>query len=330
MALGGRVRAGRDAVRRARARSACCALRGGRCGTASALHEGTRAARRVRVARDGARRRRRSSWRSATARDRGHDRAGVDAQDAAAGDRRRRRWRRRSRSTPGLLDESAGRHARRTSWRWSAGAGIAASGAAGRVEPRRGPARRLAERAHRVGRRRAARGRAAAVRRAARRRRLRFTRAGPARPARELPRHRAPTTSSRSERSPARCRSRAPLRDGWGVMERHERALVILAAIALVARDRGRDRAQDRAPEALVALGGAARAARDRRAVVERRARRGAGARRRRSSCSRRCWCSATAASGRACSTRSPRGWRRARAGRGRGCSRWWWPRPPR
>ena len=30
---------------------------------------------------------------------------------------------------PGLLDESAGRHARRTSWMWSAGAGIAESGA---------------------------------------------------------------------------------------------------------------------------------------------------------------------------------------------------------
>jgi hypothetical protein len=30
---------------------------------------------------------------------------------------------------PGLLDESAGRHARRTAWRWSAGAGIAESGA---------------------------------------------------------------------------------------------------------------------------------------------------------------------------------------------------------
>src|SRR4051794_20278068 len=31
---------------------------------------------------------------------------------------------------PGLLDESAGRHARRTSWRWSAGAGTTAAGAA--------------------------------------------------------------------------------------------------------------------------------------------------------------------------------------------------------
>jgi hypothetical protein len=31
---------------------------------------------------------------------------------------------------PGLLDESAGRHPRRTAWRWSAGAGVAASGSA--------------------------------------------------------------------------------------------------------------------------------------------------------------------------------------------------------
>ncbi|HET6548345.1 MAG TPA: DUF2804 family protein [Solirubrobacter sp.] len=31
---------------------------------------------------------------------------------------------------PGLLDESAGRHPRRTSWLWSAGAGVAESGAA--------------------------------------------------------------------------------------------------------------------------------------------------------------------------------------------------------
>jgi hypothetical protein len=32
-------------------------------------------------------------------------------------------------ASPGLLDESAGRHARRTAWRWSAGAGVASSGA---------------------------------------------------------------------------------------------------------------------------------------------------------------------------------------------------------
>jgi hypothetical protein len=33
-------------------------------------------------------------------------------------------------SADGLLDESAGRHARHTAWRWSAGAGVAQSGAA--------------------------------------------------------------------------------------------------------------------------------------------------------------------------------------------------------
>ncbi len=32
-------------------------------------------------------------------------------------------------SSPGLLDESAGRHARRTAWRWSAGAGLSEAGA---------------------------------------------------------------------------------------------------------------------------------------------------------------------------------------------------------
>jgi hypothetical protein len=35
----------------------------------------------------------------------------------------------RSIDLPGLLDESRGRHARRTSWMWSAGAGVSSSGA---------------------------------------------------------------------------------------------------------------------------------------------------------------------------------------------------------
>ena len=35
----------------------------------------------------------------------------------------------RALDAPGLLDESAGRHARRTSWLWSAGAGVSTSGA---------------------------------------------------------------------------------------------------------------------------------------------------------------------------------------------------------
>ena len=50
----------------------------------------------------------------------------VDAQDAAARDRERARARRSTR--PGLLDESRGRHARRTSWLWSAGAGVTTDG----------------------------------------------------------------------------------------------------------------------------------------------------------------------------------------------------------
>ena len=60
----------------------------------------------------------------------------------------------------GLVDESAGYHARHTAWRWSAGAGVAAVGRAGGVEPRRGPPRRRRRLgAHGVGGRRAARGR---------------------------------------------------------------------------------------------------------------------------------------------------------------------------
>ena len=89
----------------------------------SRLHEGTRG---VTVSR------RRATVRGrleididARAGDRGHDRAGVDAQDAVARDRHGARADDRR---PGLLDESAGRHARRTAWRWSAGAGVAESG----------------------------------------------------------------------------------------------------------------------------------------------------------------------------------------------------------
>ena len=46
----------------------------------------------------------------------------------------------------GLVDESAGYHARRTAWRWSAGVGRRRVGRAGGVEPRRRPARRAAAR----------------------------------------------------------------------------------------------------------------------------------------------------------------------------------------
>ena len=66
--------------------------------------------------------------------------AGVDAQDAAAGDGRRARAHASTRRA--CSTSRAGRHARRTSWLWSAGAGVAASARRRRLEPRRGHARR--------------------------------------------------------------------------------------------------------------------------------------------------------------------------------------------
>ena len=50
----------------------------------------------------------------------------MDAQDAAAGDGHASAG--GEIDLPGLIDESAGRHARRTAWRWSAGAGVTESG----------------------------------------------------------------------------------------------------------------------------------------------------------------------------------------------------------
>src|SRR3954467_3536 len=70
----------------------------------------------------------------------------------------------------GLLDESAGRHPRRTSWLWSAGGGVVGGRRWGRgLELLRRPARR---REHGLGRRRAARRRRAAFRRPGGRRRV--------------------------------------------------------------------------------------------------------------------------------------------------------------
>ena len=180
--------------------------------------------------------------------------------------------------SPGLLDESAGRHARRTAWRWSAGAGVAAVGRAvvwnlveglhdGDPSERTvwvdGEPHALAalpfDGLDGVGD-------------------LRFTRAGRRAPSARTTSSSPPTTSSPSAPSPARCRSRARC-TGWGVMERHERALVILAARRARRGDRGRGGAARPRP------GGAGRArrsgaaARRRRAVVGRRDRRGAGAR---------------------------------------------------
>ncbi len=193
LVLGGRVRTvGDDAVRRAREGRSDAAVRGGRCGTASGCTRARAASAFRPRAQPCATATRASSWRSHTVADRGHDRAGVDAQDAAARDRdASSSAAARSRSTPpGLLDESAGRHARRTAWRWSAGAGVAESGAAVMWNLVEGlhdgsPSERTVwvdGEPHAL--------RASAVRRPRRRRRPALHGAGRARQARELPRHR--------------------------------------------------------------------------------------------------------------------------------------------
>ena len=117
---------------------------------------------------------------------------------------------------PALLDESAGCHARRTSWLWSAGAGVAASGAAVAWNLVDGLHDGRAVRAHGVGRRRAARDR--------RRSRstgwrgvgdLRFTREAP-RARRENLWSSPPTTSSRSARFAGDAAGRGRARLGLG------------------------------------------------------------------------------------------------------------------
>ena len=123
---------------------------------------------------------------------------------------------------PGIVDESAGYHARRTSWRWSAGVGIAGLRRARRVEPRGGhPRRARGVRADGVGRRRAARSAAGAVRRPARRRR----------PAVRTRRRRARRENYLLIRSDyeqpfgafaGELPGAGALREGWGVMERHD------------------------------------------------------------------------------------------------------------
>ena len=82
----------------------------------------------------------------------------------------------------GLIDESAGRHPRRLSWWWSAGAGELADGRAGDLEPRRrAPRRRRRVGARGVDRRRAGARPAAAVPRPGGRRRPALHRARDAR-----------------------------------------------------------------------------------------------------------------------------------------------------
>ena len=112
-------------------------------------------------------------------------------------------------AAPGLVDDSAGWHARRTAWDWCRGRRAGGRRAGGGVEPRRGRARRAgAQRADGVGRRRRAGGGAGRVRRGPRHRRRpalrRRGRAPPPRPRGASASSRA-STASRSARSPARC-----------------------------------------------------------------------------------------------------------------------------
>ena len=111
-------------------------------------------------------------------------------------------------------------------WRWSAGVGVggvrrAASPGTSSTGIHDAPA---GVRAHRVGRRRAARGRRRSRSPTTCRRvgDLRFTPEAVRAAAREPDSSCARTTSSRSARSPASCPVAGPLREGWGVMERHE------------------------------------------------------------------------------------------------------------
>ena len=122
----------------------------------------------------------------------------------------------------GLVDESAGYHARHTAWRWSAGVGVAESGEPVAWNLVDGTARRLAVGADRVGGRRAARGRC----------RSRSTGCAGSAASASPPRPRAsrrenlliassdyeqPFGSFAGELPVA-----GPLREGWGVMERHD------------------------------------------------------------------------------------------------------------
>ena len=140
LALRRRVRRRGDALRRRRGASPASASSSGRCGTGRALHERTAFARRRPVAvpdgrlivRDG---------------DVEIDLVLVDdgeAVEVASPHGRSYIWTRkqpvRARGTvriggreiavdaPGLIDDSAGYHARRTAWEWSAGAGTGAGG----------------------------------------------------------------------------------------------------------------------------------------------------------------------------------------------------------
>ena len=189
--------------------------------------------------------------------------AGVDAQDAAAGDRHGARRRAPiAIDAAGLLDESARPARAPHAWLWSAGAGVAASGAAvvwNLVEGMHDgdPSERTVwvdGEPHAVGR--------AAVRRAGRRRRPALHALRPCAPSARTTSSSPPTTSSPSARSAGSLPVAGALH-GLGRDGAPRGALVIARRRSRWSR---RSRAaivrHDRAPEALVALGGAARAAR--------------------------------------------------------------------
>ena len=151
--------------------------------------------------------------------DRGDDRPGVDAQDAAAGDGHRAgprdrpaRPARRVRRPP----RAAGRRGcgrRERAWRSRARRSSGTSSTAcTTARPRSAPCGSTACRT-RWTRSRSTGSTASATCASRRSPRARSTRTTCCS---------SPTTSSRSARSRARCRSRGPLRTGWGVMERHE------------------------------------------------------------------------------------------------------------
>ena len=181
---------------------------------------------------------------------------GVDAQDAAARDRDA--CSARELDLPGLLDESAGRHARRTAWRWSAGAGVRAVGAAGRAGTSSTgcTTARAGERTvwvdgepHEVGRAAASTGSPASATCASRALATRAKRENYLVIASDYEQPFGTFTGS----LPGRGRAA----QGWGVMERHEGAVVILAAARAASR-------RSRAAVVATACSGGARRARRR------------------------------------------------------------------
>ena len=147
----------------------------------------------------------------------------LDAQ--ARSSRRRGRFGDRALELRAIVDESAGYHARHTAWRWSAGVGVVGDGRRDRPGTSSTGIHDAPDRlrARRVGRRRAARGAAARVRAPTSSAvgDLRFTHEA-ARAAREnclivRSDYEQPFGTFAGELPGG-----GPLREGWGVMERHE------------------------------------------------------------------------------------------------------------